>query len=1177
MAFVHLHNHSHYSLLDGLPKIKPMVKRAKELGFEALALTDHGNVYGAIEFYKACKENEIKPIIGQEMYLAPHSLSQKRPRIDDKYNHLIVLAKNLTGYRNLLKLTTIANKEGFYYKPRIDMEVLAKHADGLICLSGCLRGPVSQAIIAGQEEKAKEIALRFKELLGNDFYFEVQHHPGLEKQQLVNQTLFRFSEELGIKTVATCDCHYLHKEDSEAQDLLVCIGTGKEVSDTNRLDMREVDLSMKSEEQIRSGFADHPEAVDETVRVAEKIELEIPLGEFHFPLYEIPQGYTADEWLYDRAHRGLAVRYGYMNAEEAEAATIEQIKERFDQDDAFVIERLRYELEIIKVKKYPEYFLIYSDFCKWTKKQGIMSTTRGSAAGSLVSYSMEILDVNPLDYNLPFERFLNPLRPSAPDIDFDIQDDRRHEVVQYVIDTYGEDKVAHIITFGTMAARGAVRDVGRALGMRYGDVDRISKMIPMGAQGFPMTIERALEENPELKKAYQTEPNTRRLLDYAKKVEGCARHSSIHAAGVVIAPGPLTDFTAVQVDPDTGGNVTQYEMKSIEEAGLVKMDFLGIRNLSILGRAIEIIKRTRGKEIDILNIPLDDPKTFDMLSKGQTFGVFQLGGRGMTRYLMELQPTTIHDIMAMVALFRPGPMESIPEYIARKKDPSKVTYPDPRLETVLEKSYGIMTYQDDVLLTAITIAGYDWLEADKLRKAMGKKIPAEMAAQKEKFIDGAQSHGGLTKKQAQDLFKLIEPFAAYGFNKAHAASYGLVAYQTAYMKANFPVEYMAALMTAEYHDLGKIADAIRECQRLGIRVLAPDINESLSNFTVMDSKTIRFGLLAIKNVGQGIIDVIIEERKKNGPFKDLADLMTRVEDRNLNKKTLENLAKAGALDSLAERNTVLMNMEQILSFAKIQQQVKSSGQSMLFSSMQKEQASLYLQPVDPASAKEQLMWEKELLGVYLSSHPFKKIAKAFDGKVSKLERIDDCPDNHLVCVAAMITDAKTITTKKGDLMSFCQIEDDSSSKELIIFPRTFAQAPNIWMNDQSVLVRAKVSTRDGQAKLICDTAWVITDENLPELKKILSQGRLPTDPSQTIGSQKEPSGVYFHLPALPDPFRTDQLKHLFERYKGNVPVYLKVGQTEHRTIKTSYRIAINEESRYQIQKITGPGSLRVVS
>lgn len=1175
MAYVHLHNHSHYSLLDGLPKIKEMVAFAKEQGAEALALTDHGNMYGGIEFYKACLDAEIKPIIGQEVYMAPDGLEQKRPRIDASYNHLILLAKDLEGYKNLMRLTTIAYKDGFYYKPRMDFKTLKEYAKGLICLSGCLRGVVAQAIVAGNEEKAKDLINEYKEIFGDDYYLEVQYHPKLEKQQLVNETIFRLAEETDTKTVATCDCHYLHPEDSEAQDLLVCIGTGKEVSDTKRLDMRDADLSMKSEAEIRSFFPDHPEAIDNTIEVAKKVDLTIPLGEYHFPLCEIPEGFTADEWLYTKSHRGLAERYGLFEGQEIAEISIEAIKQAFDEVDPSIIERLRYELDIIETKKYPEYFLIYSDFCQWTAEKGIMSTTRGSAAGSLVSYALYILNVNPLEYNLPFERFLNPLRPSAPDIDFDIQDDRRHEVIEYVAEKYGHDHVAQIITFGTMAARGAVRDVGRALGMRYGDVDRISKLIPMGSQGFAMTIERAIEESQELKKAFETEPNTRRLLEYAQRVEGCARHSSIHAAGVVVSPGALTEFTALQVDPESGGNVTQYEMKSVEEAGLVKMDFLGIRNLSILGGAIEIIKRTKGVDIDILSIPLDDKKTFQMLARGFTFGVFQLAGRGMTRYLMELQPTTIHDIMAMVALFRPGPMESIPEYITRKKDPSKITYPDPRLEAVLDKSFGIMTYQDDVLMTAITIAGYDWLGADKLRKAMGKKIPAEMAKQKKKFIQGAQEYGGLTEKQANDLFKLIEPFAAYGFNKAHAASYGLVAYQTAYLKANYPVEYMAALMTAEHHDLEKIAEAIRECGRLGIKVLQPDINESLSRFTVIDQKTIRFGLLAVKNIGEGIIDKIIEERKANGSFKDISDLVLRVEDRNLNKKVLENLAKAGAMDAFIERNQLLMNVETILSFAKTQQQVRLSGQSNLFGGANEDMGSLYLESVAVADEKEKLLWEKELLGVYLSSHPFEKISQTFEGLISKMTQIDECPNDQSVCVAGMITNSKTITTRKGDLMAFCMLEDDTSSRELVIFPRTFAENPNLWTNDRTILVRAKVTDRDGQAKLICDKAWELTEETLPEMKKFLKGGKLPSSPGGD--GQSQPTGVYIHLSAAPDEFKTNQLKHLFGRYQGQVPVYLKIGANEHKTIKTSFRIDLTEESRYQIQKLSGPNSIRVVS
>lgn len=1178
MAFVHLHNHSHYSLLDGLPKIKPMVKHAKGMGFEALALTDHGNLYGAIEFFNACKDNGIKPIIGQEAYIAPNKLTQKRPKIDDKYNHLILWAKNLEGYRNLLKLTTIAHKEGFYYKPRMDMEVLEQYSKGLMCSSGCVRGQVAQAIIGGHEDKAIEIIKNHQRIFGEDnFFLEVQHHPNLDKQQLANQTIFKLSQQLGVPVIATCDCHYLHSSDAEAQDLLVCISSGKVVSDTNRLDMRDNDLSMKSEEEMRKNFADHPEVIDQTVKIAEQIDLDIPIGKYYFPKYDIPQGFTSDEYLRDRAYRGLARRYQIIPEEQIESAKLETIAQAFDAKDPTIIQRLEYELDIIKQKGYPEYFLIVSDYVSWSKKKGIMTTTRGSAAGSLVSYATEILEINPLDYNLPFERFLNPLRPSAPDIDFDIQDDRRHEVIAYVIEKYGADRVAQIVTFGTMAARGAVRDVGRALGMPYGEVDRISKLVPMGAQGFPMTIARALEEAPELKKIYDSEPHIKRLLDLAQKVEGCARHHSIHAAGVVIAPGDLTDFTAVQLDEETGGNVTQFEMKSAELAGLVKMDFLGIRNLSILGNAVEIVKKTRGVTVDVLQIPLDDKKTYEMLSRGETFGCFQLGGRGMTRYLMELKPTTIHDIMAMVALFRPGPMECIPEYIARKYDPKKISYPDPRLEKVLEKSFGLLVYQDDVLLTAITISGYDWLEADKLRKAMGKKIPEEMAAQKEKFIKGAQEHGGLTLKQAQDLFKLIEPFAAYGFNKAHAASYGLIAYQTAYMKANYPVEYMAALMTAEHFDLEKIAEAIKDCRTLGIAVLAPDVNESLANFTVLDNKTIRFGLLAVKNVGEGPIEAIIEERKNNGPFQSMGDFVTRLPEQFVNKKVLENLAKAGALDKLAERNQVLMNIETILSFAKLHHQMKNSGQSSLFGGGASAPSNLQLQTVTAASDNERMTWEKELLGVYLSSHPFEKYSKLLTKFVTKLGDLDQCQDNQLVCIAGIIANSKTITTKKGDLMAFAQVEDDSAACELVIFPRVYAATPHLWLADQVVLTQGKVTTKDGQAKLIAEKVWPLSEDTIKEVTAVLQKGKLPPVMVHTEGPLKDPAGVYLHLTAAPDPFRTDQLKNLFARYQGNVPLYLKIGTSQYRTIKTNFRIAIHDESKYQIQKISGPNSLRVVS
>jgi len=846
MPFVHLHCHSHYSLLDGLPKIDAMIARALELGSPALALTDHGVMYGAIEFYEKAIKAGIKPIIGIEGYLAPHSRKDRKQ--GEKPFHQILYAKNLTGYKNLLKLSSRSHLEGFYYKPRFDKELLEQYKEGLIATSSCLQGEIPQLILNGNENKVAEMIIEWQTLLGKDnFYLEVQPHPEIPEQVRVNKVLLAMAKEYSIPTIATNDSHYIKKTDAEAQDILVCVQTGKTIQDTNRLNMTNVDLSMKSQEEMAAEFPDNPEVLEETGRLADKCNVTLELDSFHFPKFDPPEGLSSDEYLKQLAYQGLEKKYGTTPPDGHQ-------------------KRVDYELDVIKTKGYATYFLIFADFSNWARSNGIIATVRGSAAGSLVSYVIGITTVDPMVFRLPFERFLNPYRPSAPDIDMDFADNRRSEVFEYVRQKYGADKVAQICTFGTMMARGAIRDVGRALAYPYAFCDRLSKMIPLGKQGFAMTIDRAIKESPEFGLAYQNEPDAKRLIDFAKQIEGCARHPSVHAAGVVISPTELTDFTPLQ--KETGGDnvITQYEMHAVEKAGLVKMDFLGIRNLSILGNAIKLVKKTKNIEIKLETIPFDDAKTFQLLARGRTMGMFQLGGGGMTRYLVELKPSKITDIMAMVALFRPGPMESIPAFIERKHNPALITHLDPRLETILKDSYGIITYQDDVLYIAIQIAGYNWEEADKLRKAMGKKIPEEMAAQKEKFIQGAIAHGQLSDETSHGLWKLIEPFAAYGFNKAHACSYGVVAYQTAYMKAQFPAEFMAALMTAESDDIEKVALAIEECKAMNITVLPPDVNQSFADFTVIDDKTIRFGLSAIKNIGSHIVEVIIAERKKSGTF-----------------------------------------------------------------------------------------------------------------------------------------------------------------------------------------------------------------------------------------------------------------------------------------------------------------------
>ncbi|MBI3627026.1 DNA polymerase III subunit alpha, partial [Candidatus Uhrbacteria bacterium] len=915
-------------------------------------------------------------------------------------------------------------------------------------------------------------------------------------------------------------------------------------------------------------FKETPEAISNTLKVAEKCNLEIPIKKLHFPKFAIPESQTPDTFLKQNSYRGLARRYKLTETED-----IAKIKAELDQNHPAVSERLEYELKIIAKKGYSEYMLIVADFVNWATAQGIITTTRGSAAGSLTSYSIGILNINPLDYNLPFERFLTMFRPSPPDIDLDIADNRRGEVIDYVVQKYGKERVAHIITFGTMMARAAARDVGRALGMTYDSVDRIAKMIPMGSQGFPMYIDRAKQENPDLGKAYKNEPETKKLLDLAERVEGCCRHASVHAAGIVIAPRDLTEFTPLQLDTDNKQVITQYEMGACESVGLVKMDFLGIRNLSILGEAIKIIENKEGIKINLEAIPLDDKKTFAMLTRGETFGVFQLGGSGMTKYLVELKPEKIFDIMAMIALYRPGPIDSIPDYIKRKNNPKLVRVLDPRMRDILNMSYGIITFQDDVLLIAINIAGYSWEEADKLRKAMGKKIPAEMAKQKEKFIQGCIEKGQLTPEKAQQLFKLIEPFAAYGFNKAHAASYAHISYYTGYLKANYPVEYMAAVMTAESGDIEKIGEAIKECQHIGLAVLPPDINESQATFTVVErargeQKQIRFGLTAVKNVGEGVVQSIIEERTKNGPFISLDDFVSRVHDKNLNKKILESLAKAGALDRFADRQAILENVENLLSYSRAQVKAKLSGQNSLFGTTRpgtgqaKDPTALSLKliPSAPATLKDKLKWEKELLGLYILQHPFAGTSAKLKDMVWPVNLLGTAQKGSNLMLAGIVVETKKVTTKKGEAMMFVQLEDLTGKVELVVFPKAFFNSSKSWVEDAEVLVKGKVDTKDEEVKILVESVMVLTESNIDEI--ISDFAKMKARRAEYQKQNPPPAGpVVSNASTVP------------ASGSSQGPQYLN--SVNHR-VPTSFKVNFNDDLRKKIEGLTGHDSVELV-
>ncbi len=1064
--FVHLHTHSEFSLLDGLGKLDHLIERAKSFGMDSLALTDHGAMYGSFKFYLKAKAAGIKPILGVETYVARRSRFDKEARVDTDPYHLILLAKNELGYRNLLKLVTHAHLEGYYYRPRIDWEILTQHHEGLICLSACLAGQVPQLLLNHQEAQAEEIARKYSELFGPDhYYLELQRHPKIPDQDIVNEKLVVLSRKLGLPLVATNDIHYVDAEDAEAQEILLCVQTQHTILEKNRpLTMIDSpDFYMRSPEEMKGLFLQYPEAIENTLKIAQMCEITLPVGKWILPQYPLPDEMTPNVYL-----RQLV---------------IDKAKSRYPNLTSEIKTRIEYELEIINTKGYATYFLIVQDFVNWAKSHGIaVGPGRGSAAGSLVSYILNVTGIDPLYFNLPFERFLNPFRPTPPDIDLDFADDRRDEVIAYVTEKYGRDKVAQIITFGTMEARGAVRDGGRALGMPYVAPDRIAKMIPLGFQGSAMTIDRAIDQSPELALAYRTEPETKRLLDVARKLEGVARHASVHAAGVVIADKPLVAYTPLQREARGEKIVTQYDMYTIGEdgVGLLKMDFLGLRNLTIISQALEFIAQVHDKTIDLQKIPLNDAKTYAMLASGETTGVFQLESAGMRRYIKELKPTAIYDLMAMVALFRPGPMQVIPEFIRRKHNSKLITYPDPRLKEALAQSYGIICYQDDVLLTAINLAGYSWGDADKLRKAVGKKIPSEMKKQKEKFIEGCVKNG-LTRTKAEEVFHLIEPFAGYGFNKAHAACYATIAYQTAYLKANYPVEYMTAVLTAESRaNTGpardvKISLVVSECRRMGLKLLPPDVNKSMVEFKIEAGK-IRFGLSAIKNVGTAAIESILAARGSRD-FKSLSDFIERVDLAKVNRKTLESLIKTGALDAFGKRAVMLTAVSDLLEQAHKQKRAAAAGQVSLFDDPAG--GAVDTQPFANAEElpKQQLLaFEKELLGFYLTAHPLEPVLGRLQGAdIIPIAEVTSARIGERVTIGGIITKVKRISTKAGNNeMAFVRLEDLSGVIEVVVFPKIYSRWPQVWFPDMIIRVSGKVDEKDERLTLLVDEVKTLT-------------------------------------------------------------------------------------------------------
>jgi DNA polymerase III subunit alpha len=1049
--FVHLHVHSMYSLLNAVPTPKELAKAAKEDGQDALAITDAGALFGAIDFYKACTKEGIKPIIGLDAFLAPRTRHDKETNIDKPRSRLVLLAKTFIGYQNLIRIVTRSNLEGFYYRPRLDEELLIELKDDLICIIPSFAGEVTQALKDNNAEKAAERLDWYRQTFGEDCYLEISYHPEIFGHQENQERIKTLAKQTNTPLVAAHDVYYIKPEDRVARETMIKIQNGGVVN-LNDDHGSDENFSFTSQTQMKEWFKDEPESISNTVKIAEQCNVEIEIGtHWYFPDYKIASGRGPDEELLITSYEGVAWR-------------------GLDLKDTEVKERLDYELEVIKNKGYAKYFLVVGDLLREARLRGILTTIRGSVAGSLTTYVLGITNVNPLEYKLPFERFLNPERPSAPDIDMDFADNRRDEIIEYAREKYGADKVAQIGTFGTMMARAAVRDVARALGHSYSVGDRIAKLIPLGAQGFPMTIDKALDIEPELSELYKKDSESREVIDLAKQIEGRVRHVGVHAAGVVIAPEPLDKFVPVQPDSKTGKLITQYEMHSVGEdgVGLLKFDFLGIKNLAILADAVKRVQKIRNIAVDIENVDVEDRKTFEMLARGETMGLFQLNGTGMTAFLKQLKPSTIHDINAMVALYRPGPMESIPKYIERKHDPKKIIYLDPRMEEILDRSYGVVTYQDDVMMISIKLAGYSWLEADKLRKAMGKKIPEVMAAEKGKLLLGLVDNG-MSQNKAEELWRLIEPFAAYGFNKAHAASYGRVAYQTAYMKANYPVEYMSAVLTADSGDTEKISEIIHECERMGIEVLPPDINESFAAFSVVpDTNKIRFGLETIKNFGSGITEVIVEERKQNGLYTSLQDFLTRIHDRNLNKKSLEALICAGAFDAFESRGALYANIENLLSYNKEQVSGKETGQDSLFGGIAAVH-NLILEPAEPVPQMQMLAWEKELLGIYVSGHPL----EAHKAEVEKRPRISGVRKGYkgtTVVTAGLVESVRELLTKKGDKMAFIKLVDQTDSIELTAFPSVYAEQKDLIQPGMCIAIKGKLDIRNDEPSILLDRA-----------------------------------------------------------------------------------------------------------
>nr|WP_279380054.1 DNA polymerase III subunit alpha [Sporosalibacterium faouarense] len=1148
MKFTHLHVHTEYSLLDGASRVDKLIDRVKELGMESIAITDHGSMFGVVDFYKTAVKKGVKPILGCEVYVSKGKYTEKNPGRDKNQYHLVLLAENNTGYKNLMKIVSEGYVNGFYYKPRVDHSVLKKYSEGIIVLSACLGGEVQSYLLNNNYEKAKETALLYKSIFGEDnYYLELQDH-GIDEQKEVNRQLIKLSKECNIPLIATNDIHYTNKEDSKVHDVLLCVQTGTTVDEENRMKFPSPEFYLKSPEEMQSLFPDVPEAMENTVKIAERCNVKLDFDTLHLPEYKVPEGFTNSEYLRKLCYDGLKERYKNITDE--------------------IRERLEFELNVIESMGYVDYFLIVWDFIKYAKDNGIMvGPGRGSAAGSVVSYTLEIIDIDPIKYGLIFERFLNPERVTMPDIDIDFCYERREEVIEYVVRKYGKDKVAQIATFGTMAARGAIRDIGRALNMSYGEVDIICKQIPME---LGMTIDKALEVNKKLLELYEDDERIKELLDLARAVEGLSRHTSTHAAGVVISKLPITEYVPLSRNNDA--ITTQFTMTQLEELGLLKMDFLGLRTLTVIRDAIELIKENHNREIDFSDSNHDDSKVYEMFSKGDTLGIFQFESTGMRQFLKELKPTGFEDIVAANSLFRPGPMNQIPRYIQNKNNPEKVEYLHPKLEPILDVTYGCMVYQEQVMQIVRDIGGYSMGRSDLVRRAMGKKKMDVMEEERKNFIYGKKDddgnieiagaiRNGVNEKIANKVYDDMIEFGKYAFNKSHSAAYAVIAYQTAYLKQYYPVEFMAALMTSVINNTNSVSLYIQECRRLGIEVLPPDVNESFSKFTVYEGN-IRFGLAAVKNVGRPAIKAIVKAREAKGRFKSFMDFCQRVDTQAINKRAVESLIKSGAFDSLGVyRAQLLAVYERILEGVHQDRKRNIQGQFSLFDKLSSENngnlGDVQLPDIKEFPEKVKLSMEKEMTGVYISGHPLssheeelKKISTINTNELIELgenaeevSSTSNIKDGSIITIGGIIISKKNKITKNNNMMAFATLEDLYGTVELIVFPRTYDKYTKYIAEDSIVVVKGRINmNEEEEPKVICESIKPLTSINKEKL--------------------------YVKIDTVQSMSVLEDVKSILANHSGNVPVYVYL-EKKKQTIMAERNYWVNINSKNLLSELKG--------